>query len=103
MKDLKEYSKQKINAMLVLWFVGAFFGMAVVIVELVATLTQSDGYGMTVTVHLPELLTYIGAPVGGGIVGYLLKSGFENNAKIIRNTNYHQAENLDNFGGNYGN
>lgn len=99
MKDLKEYSKQKINAMLVLWFVGAFFGMAVVIVELVATLIQSDGYGMTSTVHLPELLTYIGAPVGGGILGYLLKSAFENREKIKHNPNYNRAENPDNFGG----
>lgn len=102
MKDLKEYSKRKINAMLVLWFIGAVFGAAVVVVELVASLIVRDSYGMAPTIHLPELLAYIGAPVGGGIVGYLLKSAFENREKIKHNPNYNRAENPDNYGGYYG-
>lgn len=102
MEDLKEYSKRKINAMLVLWFCGAVFGAAVVVVELVASLVVRDSYGTSVTIHLPELLAYIGAPVGGGIVVYLLKSAFENREKIKQNPNYNRAENPDNFGGHYG-
>lgn len=100
---MKEYSKRIIKAMVALWFAGAVFGAAVVAVELVASLLPSDGYGVTVTVHLPELLTYIGAPVGTGILGYLLKSAFENREKIKQNPDYHRAENPDNFGGYYGN
>ena len=103
MKDLKEYSKRKINAMLILWFIGAVFGAAVVVVELVASLIVRDSYGMAATIHLPELLAYIGAPVGGGIVGYLLKSAFENREKIKYNPNYNRAENPDNYGGYYEN
>ena len=52
MKDLKEYSKRKINAMLVLWFIGAVFGAAVVVVELVASLIVRDSYGMAATILL---------------------------------------------------
>ena len=61
---LREYSKLVIRAMVVLWFLGAIFGAAVIIVELVATLVGIGGYAMAITVHLPELLTYIGAPMG---------------------------------------
>lgn len=82
MKNLTEYSKRIIHRMIVLWFLGAVFGAAVIVVEVIATLIGTDGYTVALTVHLPELLAYIGAPVGGGIVGYLLKSAFENREKI---------------------
>lgn len=82
MRKLREYSKRVIRAMIVLWFIGAAFGAAVIIVEVVAALLGNDSYSMAITIHLPELLTYIGAPVSGGIVGYLLKSAFENREKI---------------------
>lgn len=82
MKNLTEYSKKIIHRMIVLWFLGAVFGAAVIVVELIATLDGTDGYTAALVVHLPELLAYIGAPVGGGIVGYLLKSAFENREKI---------------------
>lgn len=84
LKDLREYSKRIIHGMIVLWFSGAVFGAAVIVVELIATLAGTDGYSAALVVHLPELLMYIGAPVGGGIVGYLLKSAFENREKIKR-------------------
>ena len=100
---MKEYSKRIIKAMVALWFCGAVFGAAVIVVELVATLSGVGGYSMGVAIHLPELLTYIGAPVGTGILGYLLKSAFENREKIKQNPNYNRAENPDNFGGHYGN
>ncbi|MGN1346095.1 MAG: hypothetical protein ACI4V1_04870 [Eubacteriales bacterium] len=86
-RNLKEYSKQIIHAMIVLWFAGAVFGAAVIVVELAAALC-SGGYEMALTIHLPELLTYIGAPMGCGIVGYLLKSAFENKEKIKNNPGY---------------
>ena len=96
---MKEYSKRIIKAMVALWFCGAVFGAAVIVVEVVATLSGVAGYSVAITVHLPELLTYIGAPVGTGILGYLLKSAFENREKIKQNPNYNRAENPDNFGG----
>ena len=34
------------------------------------------------TVNLSDLLLYIGAPMTGGIVTYLLKSAYENKEKI---------------------
>lgn len=81
-KDLKEYSKKIIQLMIILWFVGAVFGMAIVTIETIAMLVYATNSAVMITVHLPELLTYIGAPVGGGILGYLLKSAFENKEKI---------------------
>lgn len=84
MKKLQEYSKGVIDKMIVLWFIGAVFGMLVVAVEIIiSAITMS----YSSTVHLPELLAYIGAPVSGGILAYLLKSAFENREKIRRNPN----------------
>lgn len=97
---MKEYSKRIVKAMILLWFIGAAFGAAVIVVELIATMIGSDSYsGMGVTVHLPELLAYIGAPVGGGVVGYLLKSAFENREKIKQNytPGYEPGENLGGY------
>lgn len=82
---MKQYSKKVIRAMIGLWFAGAVFGAVVVIAELVATFISFDSYAAMVSVHLPDLLLYIGGPVGGGVVTYLLKSAFENKAKIEQN------------------
>lgn len=94
---MKKYSKQVIRAMIGLWFAGAAFGAVVVIAELVATFISFDSYAAMVSVHLPDLLLYIGGPVGGGVVTYLLKSAFENKAKIEQN--YIPDYDQDNNGG----
>ena len=73
MKNVKEYSKKIIRLMVILWFVGALFGMAVVIVQLC-----TDSYN----VSIDAVMNYIGMPVGGGIVSYMLKSAWENKEKI---------------------
>lgn len=73
MKNVKEYSKKIIRLMVILWFVGALFGMAVVIVQLC-----TDSY----SVSIDAVMNYIGMPVGGGIVSYMLKSAWENKEKI---------------------
>ena len=82
MKDVKEYSKKIINLMIVLWFIGAAFGAIIIAVEIIATMALVDGFSMAITIHLPEWLAYIGAPITGGIVGYLIKSAMENKEKI---------------------
>ena len=82
MRNHKEYSKRILALMVALWFIGAVFGAVIVIVELLTVLIGGGDYLMTVTVHLPELLTYIGAPMTGGIIGYLIKSAMENREKI---------------------
>ena len=85
MKNAKEYSKQIINRMIVLWFIGAAFGASIVAVEIIATFAGLGEY-TSVVVHLPELLAYIGAPITGGLVGYLIKSAMENKEKIKNNS-----------------
>jgi len=65
----REFSKRVIVAMALLWFLGAIFGAVCV------WRTKTD---------LPSLLEYIGNPMSVGILGYLLKSAFENKAKIER-------------------
>lgn len=72
-KKRREYSKRAITAMIVLWFVGAAFGMAVVVWQLITA---------AYTVNIGDVLMYIGAPMTGGIVGYLVKSAIENKEKI---------------------
>lgn len=73
---LKEFSKKVIVALAVIWFIGAILGASVVIVQVV----RGD-----YTVNLSDLLMYIGAPMTGGIVSYMLKSAFENKEKIKKN------------------
>lgn len=63
----KEFSKKVITAMTLLWFVAALFGGVVVWV---------NDYG------LEALLSYVGAPMTGGIIGYMIKSAMENKEKI---------------------
>lgn len=77
MKKLKEFSKRVIVAMTLLWFLGAIFGAICV------WRTQMD---------LPSLLDYIGNPMSVGILGYLLKSAFENKIKIERGVSNEQCD-----------
>lgn len=69
----KQYSKRVVSAMVLAWFAGIAFGMAVVVWQMIRA---PDA------VSLDSLLTYIGAPMGCGIAGYLAKSAFENREKI---------------------
>jgi fructose-specific phosphotransferase system IIC component len=84
-RTAQEYSKWVLNRMIALWFIGAAFGAAVVVAEIVATFAGGGGY-TSVVVHLPDLLMYIGAPITGGIVSYLIKSAMENKEKIKNHT-----------------
>lgn len=73
MRKLKQYSKRVVTAMIIAWFVGIAFGIGVIMWQMIRA---PDA------VSLDGLLTYIGAPMGCGIAGYLAKSAFENREKI---------------------
>ena len=73
MRKIKQYSKRVVAEMIIAWFVGIAFGMAVIVWQMIRA---PDA------VSLDGLLTYIGAPMGCGIDGYLAKSAFENREKI---------------------
>jgi hypothetical protein len=73
--------------MIVLWFIGAVFGALVVVAELAVLFFDKD-FGGIITVHLPELLSYIEIPMSCAIAGYLAKSAFENREKIKNNPGY---------------
>lgn len=70
---IKQYSKRVVSAMVLAWFAGIAFGMGVIIWQMIR---------VPDVVSLDSLLTYIGAPMGCGIAGYLAKSAFENREKI---------------------
>ena len=84
---MKSFSKTVVRWMIVLWFIGAVFGALVVVAELAVVLFDKDFSGI-ITVHLPELLSYIGIPMSCAIAGYLAKSAFENKEKIKNNPGY---------------
>lgn len=86
MQKMKEFSKRVVLALIILWFLGAIFGGIVIVVQL-----YRDSY----TVSLDALLTYIGTPMGGGIIGYMLKSAFENREKI--KSGFHEETNFTEF------
>jgi hypothetical protein len=91
---MKNFSKTVIRGMILLWFGGAAFGAVVVVVQLIQSFISGSPYSQTV-VNLPELLSYIGMPVSGAIVGYLAKSAFENREKIKNNPGYIAGERQD--------
>ena len=62
--------------MMILWFIGAIFGFVVCTVQLIRV----------EPVSLYDLFAYIGAPVTGGIVSYMIKTAFENKEKIKNTT-----------------
>lgn len=71
-----EFSKKALTAMIVIWFVGALFGLFVVSLQL---------YRQEM-VSLSDLFMYIGAPMTGGIIAYMIKSAQENKEKIKKGT-----------------
>ena len=75
---LKEYSKRCIAAIITLWFVVALFGIGFNIYQLTHTTTPE-------AINLDALYGYVGLPMTGGIVGYLVKSAMENKIKIKGN------------------
>ena len=85
-QKLTEFSKRTIVALTVMWFIGALIGAAVVTVQ-----TVRGDYN----VALSDLLLYIGAPMTGGIVTYLLKSAYENREKIKRGAEPQEGNNYD--------
>lgn len=88
---MKNYSKAVVRLMVILWFIGAAFGGAVVIAELVMAFVAGSPYTSTV-IHIPDLLNYIGIPMSCAIAGYLAKSAFENREKIKNNPGYRENE-----------
>lgn len=81
-KQFKQFSKRCLEAMIVLWFAGAVFGFFVVTVQVIR--------GDTL-VGLSEVLAYIGAPMTGGIVSYMIKSALEDKKK--KENTYENIEN----------
>jgi hypothetical protein len=59
--------------MIALWFAVAMFGMIIVFLQ-----AQRGEYSS----GLDGLFGYVGLPMGGGIVAYLIKSAVENREKI---------------------
>lgn len=76
-KDERQYSKRILTKMVNIWIAGAWIGCGMVIVQLIANLLLG-GMG---TVDLSAWLGYIGGPMLGGIVGYLIKSAMEDKRK----------------------
>ena len=74
LKVWREYSKKVLSLMIILWFAGAIFGMAVIVYQ---------AFAVPEYLTLDSLLNYIGLPMTGGIIGYLIKSAVENKQKII--------------------
>lgn len=67
-KSMQSFSKRALLAMILLWFFGALFGFAAVSLQL----WRGD-----MAVALSDVLLYIGAPMTGGIVSYMIKSAWE--------------------------
>ena len=73
MNNHGKFSKRVITAMIILWFAVALYGAVFNIVMLFRT---------PEIVNLDSFYLYVGAPISGGIVTYLIKSAMENKEKI---------------------
>jgi len=65
-----QYSKRILGRMINLWFTGAKFGFCVIIALFFVS-------PESVAPALESLLVYIGGPILGGIVSYMIKSALE--------------------------
>ncbi|MBQ8836651.1 MAG: hypothetical protein IJ002_03985 [Clostridia bacterium] len=81
-KNFVRFSKKCLCAMIVLWFIAAFACVAVVIVQLI----RGD-----MAVNTGDLVTCVGIPMTGGVIGYMIKSAVEDNTK--KGTTYENVEN----------
>ena len=66
------FSKKCITAMIILWFIAAAVCITVVAVQTV----RGD-----MTVNTGDLVSIVGIPMTGGVVGYMIKSAVEDNRK----------------------
>ena len=73
-KSFKRFSKKCITAMVVLWFIAALVCMGVVVTQLL----RGDGM-----VNTSDLVTVVGIPMTGGVLGYMIKSALEDNRKKV--------------------
>ena len=71
-RTFKRFSKRCITAMIVLWFIAALVCIAVVAVQTL----RGD-----MTVNTGDLVTVVGIPMTGGVLGYMIKSAVEDNRK----------------------
>lgn len=78
-------SKLALWCLIALWFVGAALGMAIVIIQV--SYNMKNGIGLDIT-SLDSVLNYIGVPMTGGVLGYLIKSALENTKKIDNGYKY---------------
>ena len=67
-----EYSKIILGALTLFWFLGAILGGAIA-----ADAAAHENYS-----PLDSVLVYIGAPMSGGVVSYMIKSAGENRERI---------------------
>ena len=77
------FSKRVITAIVVFWFVVGIWGMFIITYQLFTT---------PELVNLEALFSYVGAPMGFGIVGYLVKSALENRKKIEKSSELDGSE-----------
>ena len=88
MNNHGKFSKRVITAMIVLWFCVALYGAVFNVVMLFRT---------PEIVNLDSFYLYVGAPISGGIVTYLIKSAMENKEKIKNNPDEDEIEELNDF------
>ena len=85
-KSFKRFSKKCITAMVVLWFIAALVCMGVVVTQLL----RGDGM-----VNTSDLVTVVGIPMTGGVLGYMIKSALEDNRKKVNEYEESQNETLE--------
>lgn len=76
-KKVREFSKNFVAVLCFLWIAGALYGMVIVWRD---------------NTQLSYLLEYIGAPMVGGIIGYMAKAALENREKIKNSAANQQQE-----------
>ena len=82
-KSFKRFSKKCITAMVVLWFIAALVCMGVVVTQLL----RGDGM-----VNTSDLVTVVGIPMTGGVLGYMIKSALEDKRKKVNENEESEKE-----------
>ena len=72
-----EFSKRFIVVLAILWIAVACFGGYLVYLD---------------HSYLPYLFDFVGAPMVGGVIGYMAKTAFENREKIRQNNKNEESD-----------
>lgn len=82
MKKLKQFSKQFMYVVALVWVAGAIYGAIFFLLQLILSVAFPDA---GISVDISGYLEYLKDPLSCGVIAYMAKSAFENHTSMKQN------------------